>query len=167
MEPELNESEPSILKSIKLFPKQTIHVSSHQLEVIRNYRDLLHRWKFCFKISPRNSHDILLNGVPGLLGKVATSNDFLDFVTTLSCRTDDAIVAKPDFIKRILASHACRYAIMFGDVLSEKKCIKVISELSNCDLSFVCAHGRPTIVPLLDTCGLDDIQNKSAYLKRR
>ena len=59
-------------------------------------------------------------------------------------------MVKPAFVKRVLSSHACRYAAMFGDVLGEEICIKLIFSLSQCNLSFICAHGRPSIAPLID-----------------
>ena len=41
-------------------------------------------------------------------------------------------------------------AIKFGDKLSLKNCEDLIHDLSNCYLSFQCAHGRPTIFPLIN-----------------
>ena len=41
-------------------------------------------------------------------------------------------------------------AIKFGDKLSALKCESLIRGLSNCYLSFQCAHGRPTIFPLIN-----------------
>ena len=44
----------------------------------------------------------------------------------------------------------CRYAIMFGDLLTDEKCKDIVAALVDCDFSFMCAHGRPSIAPLLD-----------------
>jgi hypothetical protein len=52
-------------------------------------------------------------------------------------------------IHEILCKKACRTAIMFGDELSLTQCTKLISRLLICKLPFQCAHGRPSIVPLL------------------
>jgi hypothetical protein len=52
-------------------------------------------------------------------------------------------------IRRVLVSKACRGAIMFGDKLSRHQCDQVVSALIACALPFQCAHGRPTLVPLL------------------
>lgn len=40
-------------------------------------------------------------------------------------------------------------AIKFGDPLSKFACEKLLEKLSHCDLPFQCAHGRPTLTPLL------------------
>ena len=53
-----------------------------------------------------------------------------------------------DCVMPTLTSIACRSAIMFGDVLSISECRLLISHLSQCLNPFVCAHGRPSIVPL-------------------
>eukprot|EP00985_Skeletonema_marinoi_P025305 scaffold18467_cov73-Skeletonema_marinoi.AAC.1 len=39
---------------------------------------------------------------------------------------------------------------MFGDALTLQHCKKLIDALSKCQLPFVCAHGRPSIIPLID-----------------
>ena len=41
-------------------------------------------------------------------------------------------------------------AIKFGDKLSVDECITLIGQLSQCNLPFQCAHGRPSLIPVLD-----------------
>jgi DNA mismatch repair ATPase MutL len=55
----------------------------------------------------------------------------------------------PPCITRIMHSKACRGAIMFGDELSREECIELVQRLALCDLPFQCAHGRPSLIPLL------------------
>ncbi|KAK6465176.1 hypothetical protein DFJ63DRAFT_332609 [Scheffersomyces coipomensis] len=56
----------------------------------------------------------------------------------------------PRIIIEIINSKSCRSSIMFGDVLSIEQMEKMIQDLSNCRLPFQCAHGRPSIVPLIN-----------------
>ncbi|KAG7421031.1 DNA mismatch repair protein MLH3 [Fusarium oxysporum f. sp. rapae] len=56
----------------------------------------------------------------------------------------------PRGILELLRSRACRSAIMFNDVLSVKQCEELISRLSRCAFPFQCAHGRPSMAPLID-----------------
>ena len=59
---------------------------------------------------------------------------------------------------------------MFGDSLSDRQCINMISELSKCDMSFMCAHGRPSVVPLVDLSMIEAnnvVTNKSIFEKKR
>jgi DNA mismatch repair protein MLH3 len=55
----------------------------------------------------------------------------------------------PPCITRIMHSKACRGAIMFGDELTRNECIDLVQRLSLCKLPFQCAHGRPSLIPLL------------------
>jgi hypothetical protein len=50
----------------------------------------------------------------------------------------------------MLKSKACRSAIMFGDELSEQQCVQLVQQLQATQLCFQCAHGRPTMAPVVD-----------------
>ncbi|KAI0353061.1 hypothetical protein OH77DRAFT_1554698 [Trametes cingulata] len=50
-------------------------------------------------------------------------------------------------------SKACRGAIMFNDTLSLEQCKSLLDKLSVTSLPFQCAHGRPSLVPLVDVGG--------------
>lgn len=56
----------------------------------------------------------------------------------------------PEGIIDLLNSRACRTAVMFNDVLSIEECQNLISRLSRCVFPFQCAHGRPSMIPILD-----------------
>lgn len=56
----------------------------------------------------------------------------------------------PKTFFEIIQSNACRSAIMFGEQLSPCDCRKLISNLCKCTFPFQCAHGRPSIVPLVN-----------------
>lgn len=56
----------------------------------------------------------------------------------------------PQGITDLLNSRACRSAIMFNDVLAVDECQNLLSRLARCVLPFQCAHGRPSMVPILD-----------------
>lgn len=65
-----------------------------------------------------------------------------------------------DWVKRIgscpkglldmVNSKACRSAIMFNDPLSLNECRVLIGKLGQCTFPFQCAHGRPSMIPLVD-----------------
>ena len=61
----------------------------------------------------------------------------------------------PPVLRRAMASHACHGAVRFGDSLSRFECSELVCNLSSCRLPFQCAHGRPSVVPLLDIHKLD------------
>ena len=64
--------------------------------------------------------------------------------------TSSGCLATPAAVTVLLASAACRYAIMFGDELSLEEAGRLLQDLSQTRLCFVCAHGRPTTSPLLN-----------------
>ncbi|RYP34692.1 hypothetical protein DL767_004138 [Monosporascus sp. MG133] len=56
----------------------------------------------------------------------------------------------PQGILDMINSRACRSAIMFNDELSYAECVDVVRRLADCAFPFQCAHGRPSMAPLLD-----------------
>lgn len=60
----------------------------------------------------------------------------------------------PPAIVQILNSKACRSAIMFGDPLLPTECAELLAALKETQLCFSCAHGRPTMAPLIDLAAL-------------
>lgn len=63
----------------------------------------------------------------------------------------------PTQILEMANSRACRSAIMFNDRLTVRECGGLVEELATCAFPFVCAHGRPSLVPLIELGGLGDI----------
>lgn len=56
----------------------------------------------------------------------------------------------PQGLLDMLNSRACRSAIMFNDELTKEECQTLVQRLANCAFPFQCAHGRPSMVPLVD-----------------
>lgn len=55
----------------------------------------------------------------------------------------------PTFILNEINLKACRQAIMFGDKLTKLQTARLVNDLSACQLPFRCAHGRPSIIPIV------------------
>lgn len=66
----------------------------------------------------------------------------------------------PVVFREIFNSKACRSAIMFGDQLSKEECVLLIKELAECQLPFQCAHGRPSVIPILELMSVDERMTK-------
>ncbi|RFU30391.1 hypothetical protein B7463_g5934, partial [Scytalidium lignicola] len=60
----------------------------------------------------------------------------------------------PQGLIDVLNSRSCRSAIMFNDELPNEQCEKLLSRLADCAFPFQCAHGRPSMVPLLELEGV-------------
>ncbi|KAJ8124708.1 hypothetical protein O1611_g8932 [Lasiodiplodia mahajangana] len=56
----------------------------------------------------------------------------------------------PEGILDMINSRACRSSIMFNDLLSRDECVALLKRLADCAFPFQCAHGRPSMVPLVD-----------------
>eukprot|EP00884_Botryococcus_braunii_P021918 jgi/Botrbrau1/840/Bobra.0352s0034.1 len=67
-------------------------------------------------------------------------------------------VKMPDSVVRLLNSRACRSAIMFGDPLSSTQTTALVDALKDTRLSFICAHGRPTLAAMLDVTHVHRLQ---------
>ena len=59
----------------------------------------------------------------------------------------------PQGLLDMLNSRACRSAIMFNDQLTREECHTLVQRLGNCAFPFQCAHGRPSMIPLVDLGG--------------
>ena len=56
----------------------------------------------------------------------------------------------PQAMIDMINSRAFRSAIMFNDKLSLEGCVNLVRTLSRCSFPFQCAHGRPSMIPLLN-----------------
>lgn len=68
----------------------------------------------------------------------------------------------PQGILDMLNSRACRSAIMFNDALYLQECKTLIDKLAKTRFPFICAHGRPSMVPLMETGGLGGYEDEKA-----
>ena len=66
------------------------------------------------------------------------------------------LVHCPEGLVDIINSRACRSAIMFNDELDIDQSRGLVENLARCAFPFVCAHGRPSMVPLGDVGSFAD-----------
>lgn len=75
----------------------------------------------------------------------------------------------PQGILDLLASRSCRSAIMFNDELTPQECLTLIERLATCVFPFQCAHGRPSMIPIIklgQTCDQND-ENEARAMGNR
>lgn len=121
-------------------------LTSKDKELLRAHESALEHWGF--KVTGLGGAMPGLVEVPSVLGQDLGAEELLEFLDDLGNAGGTRIPA-PKGVGRVLASKACRGAIMFGDRLSSRQRRTVMVELGGCDMPFQCAHGRPTVVPLL------------------
>jgi DNA mismatch repair ATPase MutL len=91
---------------------------------------------------------LVVTAVPVVLGAPLAAADLRAFLHRLGAA--GGIAGAPPAVARVLASRACRGAVMFGDALDRAQCGALAASLARAELCFACAHGRPTAAPLAD-----------------
>lgn len=149
-----------------------VHIHEAPLVLSMNYQEcetllfhegIVRSWGFDFKflasetslgmfsIENANGGRFLeLRMTPKIDSRVANAEDFREYIRLLSQTPNFCEHMRPPVITKFLHSRACRTAIMFGDWLSVSQCQELIQQLQYCKLPFQCAHGRPSIVPLVE-----------------
>ena len=91
------------------------------------------------------------------LWRVAESNSVPNSLPTKMSKAQnwlEKIHTCPQGLIDMMNSRACRSAIMFNDVLTRAQCEILVRKLADCMFPFQCAHGRPSLVPLVDLAHL-------------
>ena len=155
----VNKDEHFILHSAKLKEPKKKLLSSSDHSSAHDYVEVFKYWGWHWIQGAQlyDSREIFITHVPVLAGEECSDEDFFDFLRKLqelnpARGIERQIVSyryTPQFIKRVLNGKACRGAIMFGDELSYPDMCSLIYQLHECRLPFQCAHGRPSIYPLL------------------
>ncbi|CAL8272568.1 unnamed protein product [Merluccius merluccius] len=113
-------------------------------------RVLVGKVPLCFT---EKEHNEVRRGRPSVIKAIV--EEYLREQIELFCSTGSVRRTLPLTVLKVLASLACHGAIKFNDVLSRDECHSLVGSLSTCQLPFQCAHGRPSIAPLVDTLYLD------------
>src|SRR3989338_6224927 len=126
----------------------SVDLSPLESQLLSMYRGHVEYWGWsCSNIS---SDRISLHSAPMVLGvSLSEPRHLLNFLAALDLNGGSAFT-KPPCILRVLNSKACRSAIMFGDVLTIQQSSDLLENLKSCRTPFQCAHGRPSISPLVD-----------------
>ncbi|XP_033103953.1 DNA mismatch repair protein Mlh3-like [Anneissia japonica] len=149
------------IKSSKLHPPITMTFASKEMRLIVGFHDRFKRMGLqmdCVENAVEVTsvpacfveHDVseMKHGRKPVTAAVVES--LVNEQLTLWVETSGACATLPQTIIKVLNSQACHGAIKFGDMLDMAECQKLVDELAKCALPFQCAHGRPSIVPILD-----------------
>ncbi|RKL27901.1 hypothetical protein BFJ72_g12809 [Fusarium proliferatum] len=148
-------------------------VSKEEWSLLEKYRDYFAAWGITYQTPVSSQNKIIVTGLPpSIIERCRLEPRLLiELLRTEVWRSVDSSVPlvrpstttttpdKPSIsrfngcprgILELLHSRACRSAIMFNDVLSVNQCEDLIDRLSRCAFPFQCAHGRPSMAPLID-----------------
>ena len=129
----------------------SMSLNEQSLAILRERKSLLQSLGFLYHTDSDTSK-VVLSGVPIVDGEVLNANDFEEFIYALASKTfslPDSL-CRPPAVARILASHACRNAVKFGDLLTNDYCRELVKRISCAQFPFICAHGRVSMAPLVD-----------------
>ena len=172
------------LKSLvtRLFPPAHICFCESEIDLVRRYQIELQEVGLLFSVSSqqKSSHSIVLRSIPCVFvnvceyqpeakGSVINSALVKDFILEqikFICSTHGKCSLSSSTLFKAMASHACHGAIKFGDKLSLETCKKLMEELSECDLPFQCAHGRPSVAPLFKINHLNCLDKENSGYKK-
>jgi len=148
----------SSLKIHQLETPEKLFLTHEEAQAMIENKHEIRRWGFEYSIyetqgtNEVNNNGAVIFAVPSILGVQLSSTDLKDFLTTMCNKSKRRLIhsscIRPPAIRRILKSKACRGAIMFGKSLSLFQISKIINNLKQCNFPFICAHGRPSMVPL-------------------
>ncbi|XEU99152.1 hypothetical protein FSHL1_004439 [Fusarium sambucinum] len=147
-------------------------VPQEEWSLLEQHRGYLAAWGIIYQTPPAsNRHKVVVTGLPpSIIERCRLEPRLLiEFLRTEAWRSvgisiplvrpataapDKPLISRfngcPRGILELLHSRACRSAIMFNDILTIQQCEELIARLSRCALPFQCAHGRPSMAPLVD-----------------
>jgi DNA mismatch repair ATPase MutL len=167
---------PGGVERVPLQPSVRLSLSAHEQAVVLRHAAKLSAWGWELREPPTPAHraaaaaaaaaggaggagfgvaPLALEAMPSVQSVRLREPAMLEYALSLEA-TGGASTLPPPAVHRVLASKACRSAVMFGTPLSAAQCQQILTELAQCDLPFQCAHGRPTITPLLDLSQLPE-----------
>ncbi|KAF4431825.1 hypothetical protein F53441_13879 [Fusarium austroafricanum] len=147
-------------------------VSREEWSLLEQHRDYFAAWGIAYQLSTSSHQNKIIATAlpPGIIERCRLEPRLLiELLRTEVWRSVDSSIplVRPPFtapdkplvsrfngcprgILDLLYSRACRSAIMFNDVLTIQQCEELIARLSHCAFPFQCAHGRPSMAPLID-----------------
>jgi DNA mismatch repair ATPase MutL len=144
-----NEAASKPRQSLKLpIPQSLEAVGPEELALLEAFDDGVRSWGW--RWSKTSQGLIQVTHVPLVAGKAIPASELRSYINHQQhCKVLDR-KAVPSAICRAFASQACRAAIKFGDVLNDEECCDLLGKLKDTQLCFICAHGRPTMPPVVD-----------------
>jgi len=148
------------ISNVVVNPPRLVELDPSERDLIEQHHTQLSNWGWNIEVLTKADalsdpnemkpcHSALLLSVPVVRCVALGVPEFLEHLHQLK-GTLGATIRPPPGITRVLNSVACRGAIMFGDALEHEQCGVLLQGLSTCKHPFQCAHGRPSMAPLVD-----------------
>uniref|UniRef100_A0A060TAH0 ARAD1D19140p n=1 Tax=Blastobotrys adeninivorans TaxID=409370 RepID=A0A060TAH0_BLAAD len=112
--------------------------------------DQLTLWGIKYRII--DAEQVQVTHLPAIaMAKVDDSEFLLSLLTEppTNLLTEGKLLKCPPALSSLIITKSCHNAIRFGHTLSLDDCRYMMRELAHCTFPFQCAHGRPSLVPLI------------------
>lgn len=112
--------------------------------------DQLVRWGVKYRII--NAEQVQVTHLPAIAMSKVDDSEFLMSLLTeppTNLLTEGNMLKCPPALSSLIITKSCHNAIRFDHTLSLDDCRYMIQELAYCAFPFQCAHGRPSLVPLI------------------
>ncbi|XP_070151918.1 DNA mismatch repair protein MutL [Polyergus mexicanus] len=161
------------LLSVNLRNPLTIQISTKTRDSLLRRKILLKKYGINLGSLKANTK-LLIRTIPQCL--VTNNNDRCNGEKVLSkiydllddilknCSTTSRANTLPLTIHNAIASEACHGAIKFGDKLTLEQCTYLMKLLKCTKFPNRCAHGRPTIIPVME---LSELEKRSARISEK
>ncbi|KAL9100137.1 MAG: hypothetical protein Q9163_004453 [Psora crenata] len=138
----------------------SFEISAQDQRLLEKHGSCFEHWGFQYKISkpvvPRKCN-LTVTALPESIAERCRGEPkvLIELLRSEAWKLEETTIATPlrtppKGILDLLNSRACRSAIMFNDPLSIEDAETLIRRLAQTKMPFQCAHGRPSMVPLLD-----------------
>ncbi|XP_076650678.1 mismatch repair endonuclease PMS2 [Halictus rubicundus] len=142
------------LKTQKLIAPKSLSLSSLNETILVEHLKTFEDNGFSFKINSEAEfgHRVDLTGIP-VSGNWQFGQDDIEELIFLiregGIEDKENRIYRPTRVRQMLASRACRSAVMIGTALNNNEMQKLITQMAQMENPWSCPHGRPTIRHLL------------------
>ncbi|CAK9818552.1 Mismatch repair endonuclease PMS2 [Anthophora plagiata] len=142
------------LKTQKLIIPKHLNISSLNETVLIENQKTFENNGFFFKINSEaeSGHRVELTGIPVSGYWQFGQEDIEELIFLIKeggIENKENNIFRPSRVRQMLASRACRSAVMIGTALNNNDMQKLITQMAQMNNPWSCPHGRPTIRHLL------------------
>lgn len=142
------------LKTQKLIIPKFLNISAVNETILIEHQKTFEDNGFFFKINSKaeSGHRVQLTGIP-VSGYWQFGQEDIEelifLIREAGVENKEKNIFRPSRVRQMLASRACRGAVMIGKALNNSDMQKLIAQMAQMKNPWSCPHGRPTIRHLL------------------
>jgi len=155
------------VKTAPCHPALTVSLPLCEVPAVLESLLLLERWGL--KLVPTSAFSVSVTHIPQTFLQLDLVRQ-LELCQSLLGELAHAVLHNltlpqlPHTLLQHIASQACRGAVMFGQCLSQEDCLQLLCDLVQCQAPFQCAHGRPSLAPIVRISNVEQIEGTEKKL---